>query len=100
MPTPQENALRRKRARVISKILTQSINENFLLTLFGAEKKDEAESPFTAAVRAGAAKSGVDAVRRAATVFKPSSGQSWSEIADWVIDYEKNERKRRVFHGY
>lgn len=101
MPTPQENALRRKRARVIAKILRESVGDDFLLIQFGIERKDESESPFEAAVRAGLAKSQVEAVRLAATDFKPSAGQSWPALADWVIDYEKNERQyQRRWRGY
>ena len=96
MATPQENALRRMRARVIAKLLTESVGNDFLLIQFGIEKKDESESPFTAAVRTGVAKSTVDAVRQAATVFKPFSGHSWAAVADWVIGYEKIERRK---HG-
>lgn len=93
MTTPQENALRRKRARVIAKLLTESVGNDFLLIQFGIEKQNESESPFAAAVRTGVAKSTVDAVRQAATVFNPASGQSWTAIADWVIGYEKIERR-------
>jgi hypothetical protein len=85
------------RARVIAKLLIESVGNDFLLIQFGIERKDDSESPFTAAVRTGVAKSAVDAVRQAATVFKPVSGRSWTAIADWVIGYEKIERRKRGY---